>query len=159
MRPPKTPTDFDYVLWTTEDGRYMVRVKSTGEETEVDKETIRFLRAEEHRARDYATKFDSDKLQDAVSLSDLYTDDPSKEMDTSKMLADPTDFTQDIITATVEQEFLALLTSSQMDIYKEVLKNGVKPSAYAKALGISPSVITRQIQAIQKRAKIFFKNF
>ncbi len=157
MRPPKTPTDFDYVLWTTEDGRYMVRVKSTGEETEVDKETIRFLRAEEHRARDYATKSDSDKLQDAVSLSGLYTDDPSKEMDTSKMIADPTDFTQDIITAAVEQEFLTSLTLAQRKIYIEVIKKGVTQKDYSKTYSICESVVSRHIQAIRKKAKNFFK--
>ena len=34
-RIPKTPVEFDYDLWTTEDGKCMVRVKITGE-VEVD---------------------------------------------------------------------------------------------------------------------------
>ena len=114
MRPPKTPTDFDYDLWTTKDGRYMVRVKSTGEETEVDKETIRFLRAEEHRMRDGASRTNSEDYQEPISLAELSTDElPSEDVSTSRWLADPTDFTQDIITAAVEQEFLASLTLTQ----------------------------------------------
>ena len=51
MNVPKTPKEFDYDLWTTESGAYMVRVKSTGEICEVDAETMRFLRSEEKRLR------------------------------------------------------------------------------------------------------------
>ena len=51
MKTPKTPIEFDYDLWTTEDGKCMVRVKSTGEVTEVDREVMKALRAEEKRIR------------------------------------------------------------------------------------------------------------
>lgn len=30
MRIPKTPVEFDYDLWTTEDGKCIVRIKATG---------------------------------------------------------------------------------------------------------------------------------
>ena len=50
-RIPKTPIEFDYDLWTTEDGKCMVRVKITGEVTEVDREVMKALRAEEKRIR------------------------------------------------------------------------------------------------------------
>ena len=46
-RIPKTPVEFDYDLWTTEDGKCMVRVKITGEVTEVDREVMKILRVEE----------------------------------------------------------------------------------------------------------------
>ena len=46
-RIPKTPVEFDYDLWTTEDGKCMVRVKLTGEVTEVDRKVMKILRAEE----------------------------------------------------------------------------------------------------------------
>ena len=51
MKIPKTPIAFDYDLWTTEDGKCMVRVKITGEVTEVDRKVMRILRAEEKRLR------------------------------------------------------------------------------------------------------------
>ena len=51
MKTPKTPIEFDYDLWTTEDGKCMVRVKITGEVTEVDRKVMRILRAEEKRIR------------------------------------------------------------------------------------------------------------
>jgi hypothetical protein len=51
MKTPKTPIEFDYDLWTTEDGKCMVRVKLTGEVTEVDREVMKLLRVEEKRLR------------------------------------------------------------------------------------------------------------
>ena len=51
MKIPKTPIEFDYDLWTTEDGKCMVRVKSTGEVTEVDRKVMKILRTEEKRIR------------------------------------------------------------------------------------------------------------
>ena len=51
MKTPKTPIEFDYDLWTTEDGKCMVRVKCTGEQCEVNRETFRSLRLEEKRIR------------------------------------------------------------------------------------------------------------
>lgn len=50
-RIPKTPVEFDYDLWTTEDGKCMVRVKATGETTEVDREVMKALRNEEKKLR------------------------------------------------------------------------------------------------------------
>lgn len=51
MKTPKTPAAFDYDLWTTEDGRYMVRIKATGEVTEVQRTVMQLLRTEEKRLR------------------------------------------------------------------------------------------------------------
>ena len=44
---PKTPVEFDYDLWTTEDGKCMVRIKATGEVTEVERTVMQVLRSEE----------------------------------------------------------------------------------------------------------------
>lgn len=43
----KTPFDFDYDLWVSEDGKAMVGVKRTGETCEVSQETMRLFRGEE----------------------------------------------------------------------------------------------------------------
>ena len=48
---PKTPVEFDYDLWTTEDGKCMVRIKATGEVTEVERTVMQVLRSEEKRFR------------------------------------------------------------------------------------------------------------
>ena len=42
MKLPKTTIAFDYDLWTTEDGKCMVRVKRTGEVSEVDRKVTLF---------------------------------------------------------------------------------------------------------------------
>ena len=49
-RIPKTPVEFDYDLWTTEDGKCMVRVKATGETTEVDREVMKMHSAMRKRS-------------------------------------------------------------------------------------------------------------
>ena len=51
MKIPKTPKEFDYDLWTTEDGKCMVRIKATGEVVEVDRTVMQVLRSEEKRLR------------------------------------------------------------------------------------------------------------
>ena len=52
-RIPKTPIEFDYDLWISEDGKCMVRVKATGETTEVDREVMKALRNEEKKLLRY----------------------------------------------------------------------------------------------------------
>ena len=71
MRIPKTPIEFDYDLWTTEDGKCMVRVKATGEVTEVDREVMKSLRAEEKKLRrSYGAVGTSDDEDNAKKSSD-----------------------------------------------------------------------------------------
>ena len=72
----KTPIEFDYDLWTTKDGKCMVRVKSTGETCEVSRETFRVLRAEEKRLRrSYtAAASDGDEAHPILSLNVLPED-------------------------------------------------------------------------------------
>lgn len=71
MKTPKTPIEFDYDLWTTEDGKCMVRVKSTGEVTEVDRKVMRILRAEEKRIRrSYGSDNTSEDEDGAEKISD-----------------------------------------------------------------------------------------
>ena len=71
MRIPKTPIEFDYDLWTTEDGKCMVRVKATGEVTEVDREVMKSLRAEEKKLRrSYGAVATSDDEDNAKKSSD-----------------------------------------------------------------------------------------
>ncbi len=72
-RIPKTPVEFDYDLWTTEDGKCMVRVKATGETTEVDREVMKALRNEEKKLRrSYDTGGASDSEDGEEKPSPLY---------------------------------------------------------------------------------------
>ena len=76
-RIPKTPVEFDYDLWTTEDGKCMVRVKATGETTEVDREVMKALRNEEKKLRrsyDAGGASDSEDSKDAQPSTVLSLD-------------------------------------------------------------------------------------
>ena len=92
MKTPKTPIEFDYDLWTAEDGKCMVRVKITGEVTEVDREVMNALRAEEKRIR-RALRSNEGTVKDGIahqprsfSLSAV----SENEMEKSDWLVDPT---------------------------------------------------------------------
>ena len=92
MKTPKTPIEFDYDLWTTEDGKCMVRVKITGEVTEVDREVMKALRAEEKRIR-RALRSNEGTVKDGIahqtrtfSLSAV----SENELEKSDWLVDPT---------------------------------------------------------------------
>ncbi len=67
----KTPKEFDYDLWTTEDGKYMVRVKSTGEVTEVERDVMRVLRAEEKKMRRSFVSADTEENEEGRRDADL----------------------------------------------------------------------------------------
>ncbi len=68
---PEHPIAFDYDLWTTEDGKCMVRVKRTGEVSEVDRKVMRILRAEEKRIRrSYGSDNTSEDEDGAEKISD-----------------------------------------------------------------------------------------
>ena len=121
----KTPIEFDYDLWTTKDGKCMVRVKSTGETCEVSREAFRVLRAEEKRLRrSYtAAASDGDEAHPILSLNVL----PEDSEKSPSWLTDHADFTDEVLTKMVIQEFRATLNS----VHCAVLTNaflGTRPS-------------------------------
>ena len=103
MKTPKTPVAFDYDLWTTEDGKCMVRVKNTGEVSEVNRDVMRVLRAEEKRLRrSYGSDSTSEDEDSAEKSSDsvLSLDAmPEDDVKSSAWLADSRDCMEDLITA------------------------------------------------------------
>jgi len=156
MKTPKTPIEFDYDLWTTEDGKCMVRVKRTGEVSEVDREVMKMLRAEEKRIRRAmpATK-DNDDDETATLLSlDTRPEDENRE---APWMEDPFDFTEEVAFKEIERKFYASLTEIQREIYDGVIFGKVRPSQFAKSKGVSASSVSQHISAIRKRAKKYFK--
>lgn len=155
-RIPRTPIEFDYDLWTTEDGKCMVRVKSTGEVTEVGREVMKALRAEEKRLRRSFTG-EVDDGEESVSTTILSLDSvPDDEINASAWLNDGRDFVREIVLADMVQEFRSKLTKIQCEIYEVVLIGGMKPYDFSKRKGVSASSVTQHIRAIQKKAKKFF---
>ena len=155
-RIPKTPIEFDYDLWTTEDGKCMVRVKLTGEVCEVSRETMRVLRNEEKKLRRSFVGTpveDNEEDSNPILSLDVISEEDVKD---ASWLADPHDFTQDIAVKMAEEEFIKTLTSREKDVYTFCIKMGREQSEYAEKTGLSISRVCKIVAAIRKKAKIFF---
>lgn len=160
MRIPKTPIEFDYDLWTTEEGKCMVRVKRTGEVTEVDRDVMRILRAEEKRIRrSYGADNNVDQKEENESHSEsiLSLDAlPDDEVKSAAWLADPNDFLKEFIVQMQEEAFIEELTEREKDVYSFCIKDGCSQQDYADQSGLSVSRVSKIIAAIRKKAKKFF---
>lgn len=160
-RTPKTPIEFDYDLWTTEDGKCMVRVKRTSEQCEVSKETFRILRAEEKKLRrtladrPLCTCEKEEIKTNVLSLDYLYVEG-EEEMEAAWM-EDP-ERTEDIImTKLLEEEFTNSLTPIQYDVYIKCLCGGMSLLAYAKHNELAFSTVKDIRDAIRKKFKKIFE--
>ena len=155
-RIPKTPIEFDYDLWTTEDGKCMVRVKRTGEQCEVSRETFRILRNEEKKLRRsyIGTPLeDADEENNPVLSLDIISEEDVKD---ASWLADPHDFTREVILEMLEADFIKKLTDRERDVYIFCIQKGRDQQEYAEKTGLSVSRVCKIIAAIRKKAKIFF---
>ena len=160
MRIPKTPKEFDYDLWTTEDGKNMVRVKRTGEMTEVDHEVMKILRIEEKRLRrSYGEKTDGDEenAEGKPSNSILSLEALPDEVKIGAWLADPYDFTEEFLLRLEVDAFKKLLTEKQQDVFQSCMINGETYVAYARRKGIREQSVQETARYIKKKAENFFK--
>ena len=158
-RIPKTPVEFDYDLWTTEDGKCMVRVKATGETTEVDREVMKMLRNEEKKLRrSYDTggstaSEDGEETQPSAVLSlDAVPEDDVKS---SGWLADKEDFTDGVLTKLVIQDFRATLNSIHLAIFDQCLLGDKTIRAFAEEYGLRKSTVWDIANALRKKCKKF----
>lgn len=156
----KTPIEFDYDLWTDEEGRRMVRVKRTGEECEVDAETFRLLRAEEKRLRrsmQGIPVLGSEKEETAVLLSLDFVSVEDGGEGLSPAWLEASDNTEDaVMLRSVERELCAALTPVQLDVYRACLLGGVSYKDYAAGKGVSYQSVQQAVILIRKKAaKIF----
>ena len=160
-RIPKTPVEFDYDLWTTEDGKCMVRVKITGEVTEVDREVMKILRVEEKRVRrsygtdDVYADEPSDSTPTLLSLDAI----PSEEREASAWLMDPSDFTKETAFNAGVSDFLKYLTANQQRVFIECFLKGQSYKEYAEENGIRAQSVQETAKYVKRKAKKFFKNF
>lgn len=150
-RIPKTPVEFDYDLWTTEDGKRMVRVKATGEICEVNRETFRVLRAEEKRMRRSYTPPASagDEMLPVLSLN-VIPDDNEKS---PSWLADREDFTDEVLTKLVIQEFKATLSSIHCAIFDQCLLGDKTIRAFAEEYGLRKSTVWDIANSLREKFK------
>ena len=160
-RIPKTPIEFDYDLWTTEDGKCMVRVKRTGEQCEVGRETFRILRAEEKKLRRSMTGVpvseSNDTDETATLLSLDYVSVAGAEEMSPAWLEDSFDMENSVITRMLEEELRHSLTERQLGIYLSCVVGGISYKDYADANGMTYQNVQQSIVLIRKKAqKIFF---
>ncbi len=149
MKVPKTPKNFDYDMWIADDGKCMVRIKHTSEVTEVSREVLRVLRAEEQRLRDEIHK----EMENGGMLHlELLPDDDTGE----SWLTDTYDFESELIIEVEKREFCKLLTPKQLSVFNECLMEGKSLTQYASEHSISIPLVSKRINAIRKKAKNFF---
>ena len=158
-RIPKTPDEFDYDLWTTEDGKCMVRVKLTSEVTEVERDVMKLLRAEEKKLRRSFTGSSSDEKEDAeqsVLSLELLPDDDVKA---AAWLADPHDLLNEVTMKLHEAEFRKSLTERQLDVYEKCLLGGMTIREYARKNNIDVRAVFDAKAAVQKKFEKVFKGY
>lgn len=162
-RIPKTPVEFDYDLWTTEDGKCMVRVKATGETTEVDREVMKTLRSEEKKLRrsyDTSGSSDGEDFEEKQSSPVLSLDAiPEDDVKSSAWLADPHDFEEDVIMSLTIENFKVTLTQNQKDVFICCMMNGESYVEYAQRNGVRSQSVQETVRYIKKKAKNFFRKF
>lgn len=153
MKTPKTPAAFDYDLWTTKDGKYMVRIKATGEIVEVERTVMQLLRAEEKRLRrGFCVPQDSD-LGIRSKPTILSLDVLPENVATSRWMIDPKDYVEEISTQVLEEVLRKSLTPTQYSIYQACILNGISYKAYADRMGVSYQSVQNTIRLIRKKAK------
>ena len=160
MKTPKTPLEFDYDLWTTEDGKCMVRIKETGETCEVSRDIMRLLRSEEKKLRRAQAGVPVSGCSEEIRASLLSLDYVSM-VDAEGMspawLEAPSNLEEDVVTLILDEEFRKTLTPTQLDIYVSCILNGISYKDYADQKGVAYQSIQKAILLIRKKAQKFFK--
>lgn len=156
MSIPKTPLEFDYDLWTTEDGKCMVRIKATGEVTEVERTVMQVLRSEEKRLRRASSSEQGPNAEGKSPPTVLSLDVLPEDVTGSRWLVDTCDYAEEISTKLLEKSLRESLTPTQYGIYQACILNGVSYKAYADKMGVSYQSVQNAIRLIQKKAKNIF---
>lgn len=144
--------EFDYDLWTTQEGgtkHYWARVKATGEVAEISIEIMRCLRAEEKRI--YREIEDSWNRGAMLSLKFLYDEEKNG------WLSDYGIGASEMENALTEEAFRRLLTPAQLSVFDECLINGKSQVAYAAEHGVTKQSVFDTIAQIRKKAKKYFE--
>lgn len=157
-RIPKTPVEFDYDLWTTEDGKCMVRVKITGEVTEVDREVMKALRAEEKRIR-RALRSNEGTVKDGIahqprifSLSAV----SENEMEKSDWLVDPTSDFANIEARLFVESAMEMLSPLEQEIFLSCLLGEMPIRQFAERNGMRKSTAWDMANSIRKKLQEIF---
>jgi hypothetical protein len=155
-RTPKTPIEFDYDLWTTEEGKCMARIKLTGEITEVDREVMKVLRAEEKKLRRSYTNNTSGDGNETSGIT-LSLDVVSSEgIEEASWMEDKTNSISFVFTKICVDEICLTLSPFQRDVFDTVMMGGVGIREYARKRNLHHKTVEESISAIRKKFKNIF---
>ena len=163
----RTPKDFDYDLWTTKDGKNMVRVKATGEVTEVSRQVMLALRSFEMKLKRSQTGIpvEGGKGARATLLSiDLFSlDSCDKNSDgmTPPWLIDNEQNPEKIASLNeLKKEFIDSLSPSQYEVFLKCFCGGMSFREYARKKKVDHVIIVRVAKRIRKKfSKVFEETF
>lgn len=143
MKVPRTPKDFDYVMWI-EDNRFFVRIKRTNEVCEISPETMKFLRYEEKKIRRRAETDGKQKDNFMIDIDVL--------IDTL-IYQNPEIY---VLRKLSWEELIDKMTDKQYAVYVECLVEGKTLTEYARSVGITRKGASTHVQGIRNKAKKIF---
>ena len=141
--------EFDYHLWTTEENgikKYWVKVKATGEVTEVNISVMRLLRREEKKLR---RALEGQEAAGVVLSLDCVSDEEVAEY----WLTDPYQMSDEVSITMLERELEKLLTPFQKEIYVYCMKGGMKYAEFARRHSLDKSTVYEARDAIRNKFK------
>ena len=154
-RKMKKLNDFEYDLWTTEDGKRMVRVRLTKEECQVDRETFRLLRAEEKRLRRERTPEKREGVAEETVKRPLSLDILDPDAEGAFWHTDPRDLIEESILGQMLAQFRLQLTTRQLDVFEKCLLGGMNLSEYARRERLNYCTVWEVREAIRKKFSRF----
>ena len=150
----KALKNFDYDLWTTAEGqekKYWIRIKATGEVTQVTHDVISFLRNEEKQMR---RDMEAERERGGQDLSyDLNLCEGQE----SSWLTDSNDMESEVMEKMRVEEFKSTLTAIQRLVFEECILKGETYEQFALNHGIKKATVSSHVMLIRKKAKIFFE--
>lgn len=153
--------EFPYLLWTTDNGAHCwVRIKKTGEETEVSREIFRELQKEQDRIKNLNKPLRPDagkasklhyEINHPLSL-DCSPEECGSEFDSAWLIVRDTPELQ-TSAEELEQQLMELLTERQRDCYHCCILLNESTTSYAERNGISKQRVRRIIGQIRQKTK------
>lgn len=150
----KTVKEFDYDLWAIEENgvkRYFLRVKETGEESEISHDIMKVMLSEEKRIRREMHK----KIENGILSLDCLAS-LGDSIEPSWLIDEKQDVEESVCHSSIEIQFLSLLTDKQKDFYLNCMKQSLSLRKYAALKGIGLSTAQDLQEAVRKKYKKYF---
>lgn len=154
MSKKKIPSDpdFEYHLWSDENGKKHMRIKATGLECEINEGTFKLLSAELMRIKRDKNPNIGRKSEEFQPIFLVLSLDVFSN---SEWLTDEKDYIEEVDTYLLQSAFIELLTDKQREVYLKCLLGGMSTVDFAKEHSTSDRAVRYIIEAIRKKADKF----